>query len=68
VCRTAFEAGIAGLIVDDVVFGELNTLKLPWRRHSFDIVIAEKEFVSRGRISECLADGGIHLGNDQEEK
>ena len=67
VCRTAFEAGIAALVADDVVFGELNTLRLPWKRHSFDVVIAEKEFVSGGRISECLAPGGIHLGNDRED-
>ncbi len=67
VCRTALEAGIAGLIADDVVFGDLNTLRLPWERHSFDIVIAESEFVSRGRISECLADDGVFLGNDKED-
>jgi GT2 family glycosyltransferase len=66
VCRNGFEAGIAGLIADEVTFGELNTLKLPWKCHSFDVVIAEKEFVSRGRISECLAEGGIYLG-DQED-
>ena len=64
VCRTAFEAGIAGLIADDVVFGDLNTLRLPWESHSFDVVIAEKEFVSRGRIGECLAANGIYLGNE----
>lgn len=64
VCRTSFEAGIAGLIVDDVVFGEMNTLRLPWKSHSFDIVIAEKEYVSRGRISECLSEDGIILGYD----
>ena len=67
VCRTGFEAGIAGLIADDVVFGELNTLKLPWKSHSFDVVIAEKEFVSKGRIGECLSEEGIYLGNEEED-
>ncbi len=59
VCRTGFEAGIAGKIADDVVFGDPNTVMLPWQSHSFDIVIADTEYVSRGRIYECLGKDGI---------
>lgn len=67
VCRTSFEAGIAGLSADEVVFGELNTVKLPWSTHSFDVVLAETVFVNKIRIADYLREGGIHIGNDQEE-
>ena len=67
VCRTSFEAGIAKKLVDDVVFGELNTVRLPWKSHSFDVVLAETIFVNRARIGEMLRADGIHIGNDQEE-
>ena len=67
VCRTSFEAGIAKKMVDDVVFGELNTVRLPWKSHSFDVVLAETIFVNRARIGEMLREDGIHIGNDQEE-
>lgn len=67
VCRTSFEAGIAKKMVDDVVFGELNTVRLPWKSHSFDVVLAETIFVNRARIGEMLRKDGIHIGNDQEE-
>ena len=53
--------------VDDVVFGELNTVRLPWSTHSFDVVLAETVFVNKIRIGEYLREGGIHIGNDQEE-
>lgn len=66
VCRTSFEAGIAKKMVDDVVFGELNTVRLPWKSHSFDVVLAETIFVNRARIGEMLREDGIHIGNDQE--
>ena len=59
VCRTGFEAGIAGKIADDVVFGDPNTVMLPWQSHSFDIVLADTGYVSRGRIAECLGKDGI---------
>ncbi len=59
VCMTGFEAGIAGKIVDDVVFGDPNTVMLPWQSHSFDIVLADTRYVSRGRILECLGQGGV---------
>ena len=67
VCRTSFEAGIAKHMADDVVYGELNTVRLPWKSHSFDVVLAEPIFVNRARIGEMLREGGIHIGNDQEE-
>ena len=67
VCRTSFEAGIAKHMVDDVVYGELNTVRLPWKSHSFDVVLAETIFVNKARIGENLREGGIHIGNDQEE-
>ena len=67
-CNTSFEAGIASQIADAVVWGELNTVKLPWKPHSFDAVLAETEFISKGRISECLAEDGIFIDNDDEGK
>ena len=51
-----------------LVWGELNTVKLPWKPHSFDAVLAETEFISKGRISECLAEDGIFIDNDDEGK
>lgn len=65
VCSSAFAAGIAGLIVDDVTFGELNTVRIPWEDRSFDVVIAEREFVSRGQVSHCLRPGGVWIGDDK---
>jgi GT2 family glycosyltransferase len=67
VCRTGFEAGIAGKIADDVVFGDPNTVMLPWQSHSFDIVLADTEVVSRGRIAECLARDGIVITQEDFE-
>ncbi len=67
VCRTGFEAGIAGNLVDDVAFGEMNTIRLPWESHSFDVVLAETTTVSRGRISECLKEGGIGITQEDFE-
>ncbi len=61
VCNTPFEAGIARLMADDVIWGEVNTVRLPWKSHSFDLVLADKETVSRGRISECLKEGGFFV-------
>lgn len=63
-CNTSFEAGIASTMADDVVWGELNTMRLPWKSHTFDVVMAESAFVSRGRIAECLAEGGIFIDNE----
>lgn len=62
VCFTSIEAGVAGNMADDVVWGEPNTLKLPWPEHSFDVAIAQKQFVSKARIAQCLKVGGICLG------
>ncbi len=61
VCRTSFEAAIAMQIADEVVFGELNTVRLPWKTHSFDVVLAEKAFVNKIRVAEYLAIGGIDM-------
>ena len=55
-------------MTDDVVYGELNTVRLPWKSHSFDVVLAETLFVNKARISEMLREGGIHIGNDQEDE
>ncbi len=65
VCSTSFEAGIAANIADDVVFGDMNTMRLPWKSHSFDVVLTEKGLISRGRIQECLRNDGICI--DQED-
>jgi GT2 family glycosyltransferase len=67
VCRTGFEAGIAGKILDDVVFGDPNTVLLPWQSHSFDIVIADTNYISRGRIGECLGRDGILITQEDFE-
>ncbi|MCR5403697.1 MAG: glycosyltransferase family 2 protein [Butyrivibrio sp.] len=67
VCRTSFEAGIARHLADEVAFGELNTMRLPWERHSFDVVIAEKKDVCKCRIAECLCEGGIPLTDNLED-
>ena len=61
VCTSAFAAGIARYVVDDVTFGELNTVRIPWPDYSFDVVIADKESVSRGQVSHCLVNGGVWL-------
>ncbi len=66
-CRTGFEAGIAKNLVDDVAFGEMNTIRLPWEGHSFDVVLVETSMVSRGRISECLKEGGIGITQEDFE-
>ena len=67
VCRTSFEAGIAKNLVDEVAFGEMNTVRLPWEGHSFDVVLAETTMVSRGRISECLKEGGVGITQEDFE-
>ena len=67
VCRTGFEAGIARNLVDDAIFGEMNTIRLPWESHSFDVVLADTTMVSRGRISECLKEGGIGITQEDFE-
>ncbi len=67
VCRTGFEAGIAVHLVDDVAFGEMNTLRLPWESHSFDVVLADSTMVCRGRIEQCLKEGGISITQEEFE-
>lgn len=61
VCRTSIEACIARNMADEVTWGDVNTMKLPWKPHTFDIVIADKQYVSSGRISECLKSDGKHI-------
>lgn len=65
VCANSFAAGIAGKIADEVAFGEANTVRLPWEDHSFDVVIAEKTYVSRGQIGRYLKQGGIAICEDE---
>ena len=67
-CSSAFEAGIASRIVDDCIWGDLNTVRLPWKSHSFDVVLAETKLISRGRIGECLAEGGLLIDNEVDER
>ena len=61
VCRNSIEASVARNMADEVVWGEMNTLRLPWKSHSFDIALADREYVSDGRIAECLKIGGIRI-------
>ncbi|MBQ3798643.1 MAG: glycosyltransferase [Butyrivibrio sp.] len=68
VCRTSEEAGIAGLIADECIYGDPNTIRLPWPDHTFDVVIADSEYVSRGQAGRCLAPGGLWFGDPGEQK
>ncbi len=61
VCTTSFGAGIASTIADEVAYGDMNTMRLPWKRHSFDVVIYEKYTISKGRVSECLNSDGVSI-------
>lgn len=61
VCTNSFEAGISELIADDVAFGDINTMRLPWADRSFDIVIAERKHVSIGQIMRYLKADGLFL-------
>ena len=67
ICRTSFEAGIARNLVDDVAYGEMNTIRLPWEGHSFDVVLADTSQISRGRIAECLNEGGVYITQEDFE-
>ena len=67
ICRTGFEAGIAKNLVDDVAYGEMNTIRLPWEEHSFDVVLADTSMISRGRIAECLKEGGVSITQEDFE-
>ncbi|WP_029232500.1 glycosyltransferase [Butyrivibrio sp. VCB2006] len=64
VCANSFAAGIASNIADEVAFGDANTSRLPWEDHSFDVVIAEKSFVSKGQIGRYLKPGGVSICED----
>ncbi len=68
VCRSSVEAGIAGLIADDCIYGEPNTLRLPWPDHSFDVAIADCQYVGRGQVGRCLVPGGLWFGNPELQK
>ena len=65
VCANSFAAGIAENIADEVAFGDANTTRLPWADHSFDAVIAEKAFVSRGQIGRFITAGGESICEDK---
>lgn len=64
VCPNSFAAGIAGLVADSTCFGEANTTRLPWDDHSFDVVIAEKAFVSKGQTGRYLKPSGIVINEE----
>ena len=64
VCPNSFAASIAGRIADATAFGEANTTRLPWEDHSFDVVIAEKAFVSKGQIGRFLKPSGTVINED----
>ena len=63
VCPTPFEAGIASRIADDVAFGDLNSMRLPWEKHSFDVAITEKGLVGKCILSECLKKDGVIISD-----
>ena len=65
VCENSFMAGIADSIADEVSFGEGNTARLSFEEHSFDIVMAEKAFVSKGQIGRFLKPGGIYIEEEE---
>ncbi|MCR5671581.1 MAG: glycosyltransferase family 2 protein [Butyrivibrio sp.] len=58
-CGTPFEAGIASHLADEVVYGEVNTMRLPWPDHSFDVVMVDREYVSKAKAMQFLKIGGI---------
>ena len=64
VCPNSFAAAVAGRIADATAFGEANTTRLPWADHSFDVVIAEKTFVSKGQIGRFLKPSGVSINED----
>ena len=64
VCANSFAAGIASNIVDEVAFGDANTTRLPWGDHSFDVIIAERGFVSGGQIGRFLKPGGVYINDE----
>ena len=68
VCDNSFAAGIAKNIVDDVVYGNLNTSKLPWNDHSFDVVLFEREKVCKVRASQFVKTSGIIIDDREEER
>ncbi len=67
VCDNTFAAGIAANVVDSVAVGDLNTTKLPFDNHSFDIVIAEKRFVSTGQAMRYLKSDGKYINEEEFE-
>ncbi len=66
VCGDPFSASIAKNLVDDVTWGELNTTRLPWKDHSFDIAIIEKEYVCKPRASQYIKKDGIIIDDSNE--
>ncbi len=66
VCGDSFSASIARNLVDDVTWGELNTTKLPWEDHSFDIAIIEKKYVCKVRASQFIKKDGIIIDDSNE--
>ena len=64
VCTSPFAAGIADDVCDDVIFGDLNLVRIPWPANSFDVAIYEKDKVCKGQISHCLKPGGIIFADE----
>lgn len=64
VCRNSFAAAVASHMADEVTFGDPNLCNLPWKDKSFDVVIASKEEVSSGRVSQCILPGGIYINEE----
>ena len=60
-CTSVYFVGTT--MADEVIWGELNTIRIPWKSHTFDAVLADTTFVSKGRVSECLAEGGLFIDN-----
>ncbi|WP_026652560.1 glycosyltransferase [Butyrivibrio proteoclasticus] len=68
VCNSSFAAGIARNVADEVAYGELNTTRLPFKDHSFDVVIADRESVSKLRAAQYLKEDGLLVGYEDQKQ
>ncbi|SFQ14263.1 Glycosyltransferase, GT2 family [Butyrivibrio proteoclasticus] len=59
VCRTSFAAGIANNMADEVAWGDLNLCRLPWKDHSFDVALIDRNDVCKVRASQYIKQNGI---------
>ncbi len=67
VCTDTFYAGIAQQVADCVAVGDLNTSRLSFDDHSFDVVIAEKKYVSTGQAKRYLKADGEYINEEKFE-